>query len=314
MNNKKIIVALVSILISIGALTTNCYGWTELPGKLKQVSVGRDGEVWGVSELNKVYRLEGIRGRNWKRMPGALKQISVGNKRKIWGISPFNTVYMWHADQKKWIRKPGTLKQVSVGYDGTVWGVAPLNKVYRWEDGKWKRMPGALKQISVGKKGVIWGLSWNSLVYKWNPSANKWDRHIENGKHKKLKYISVGADGTVWGVSKPTLLAPKKKSFIADDAALGEKKKAGISAAYRLEGRKFVRKGYPTERGTKTSTGESIVESIKATGETRLTGLVRPEIEVVEKEGEYVYPIKSISVGRKGLVYIVTEKKDIYKY
>ena len=62
-------------------------------GKLKQVSVGTEGDIWGVQSNGSVYKWN---GETWDVQPGQLKQISVGKNNDIWGVSVLNTIYKWN--------------------------------------------------------------------------------------------------------------------------------------------------------------------------------------------------------------------------
>ena len=98
--------------------------WQRVKGSLKQVSIGSDGVVWGVSSDRKVW--ERRRGR-WIEKRGRLKQVDVGNAGEIWGIGRDDRIYRW--DGRRWTQKPGRLAQISVGSDGTVWGTASNGEI-----------------------------------------------------------------------------------------------------------------------------------------------------------------------------------------
>ena len=59
------------------------FKWKNIPGKLKYVSVGSDGTVWGVNAANNIYRRTGS---TWTNVPGNLKQISAGASNQVWGV------------------------------------------------------------------------------------------------------------------------------------------------------------------------------------------------------------------------------------
>jgi hypothetical protein len=57
--------------------------------------------VWGVNAENQVFRLREPAFR-FEQMPGSLKQVSVGTDSEVWGVDPYGTalrfreiVYAW---------------------------------------------------------------------------------------------------------------------------------------------------------------------------------------------------------------------------
>ncbi|HBE81562.1 MAG TPA: hemopexin repeat-containing protein [Pyrinomonadaceae bacterium] len=91
------------------------------------------------------------------QVPGKLKQISVGNAENVWGVNAGGEIYRWNGTT--WIKVPGVLKQVSVGSDGSVWGVNPGDEIFRWTGSSWEKIPGGLNNISVADSGLVWGVN-----------------------------------------------------------------------------------------------------------------------------------------------------------
>ena len=163
--------------------------WEEIPGRLKWVSVGVDGAVWGVNVNDDIWRRD---GNTWTQIPGKLKQISVGSSSHIWGVNANDDI--WRRDGNTWTHIPGKLKNVSVGSDGMVWGVNANDDIWRRDGNTWIQIAGKLKQISVGHTGYVWGVNANDDI--WCRDGDTWIQ-IPG----KLKQVSVSAEGLVWGVN-----------------------------------------------------------------------------------------------------------------
>ena len=70
------------------------------------------------------------RGRtNWVRMIGRLKHISVGASGDIWGVNSRNSIF--RHDNDTWELIDGSLRQISVGANGDVWGVNSSDAIWR---------------------------------------------------------------------------------------------------------------------------------------------------------------------------------------
>ena len=50
--------------------------WTQVPGKLRQISVGPDGSVWGVNGIDEIFRWT---GQSWQKIPGRLIHVDIGS-------------------------------------------------------------------------------------------------------------------------------------------------------------------------------------------------------------------------------------------
>jgi N-acetylmuramoyl-L-alanine amidase len=163
--------------------------WIQVDGTLKQVSIGNDGDVWGVTVNDDIYRRT---GNTWIQISGKLKQISVGNANNVWGVNDSNAIYRWTGSG--WIQVAGKLKYVSVGNDGDVWGINLQADIYRRTGTTWTQIPGKLTQISVGNAHNVWGVNGSNAIYRWTGSG--WSQ-VDGA----LKCVSVGNDGDVWGIN-----------------------------------------------------------------------------------------------------------------
>jgi len=70
--------------------------WVIIPGALANIAVAQGDEeaLWGVSANGEVYQ-RNIQAGTWEQIPGSLKQISVGGSRYIWGIDSGGQIYKW---------------------------------------------------------------------------------------------------------------------------------------------------------------------------------------------------------------------------
>lgn len=159
--------------------------WTLIPGQLKHLSVGSDGDVWGVNNEDFIFRWN---GNGWNNINGRLKQIAVGNAQNIWGVNAQDEVFRW--DGNDWVVVPGNLKSVSVGSDGTVWGVNSEDFIFRWNGNSWDGIDGRLMQLSVGNAQGILGVNSENQVFQWNGEG--WNL-VSDG----FKQVSFAADGTL---------------------------------------------------------------------------------------------------------------------
>ena len=163
-----------------------------IAGGLKQVSVGADGQAWGIGYGDvgggngPIYKYA---NGYWNRMPGGLSQISVGDANNIWGVQPSGHIYRWNGTG--WTLVGGSLSQIAVGYGGETWGVNANDDIFRWNGSTWIHIGGKLNQISVGTAGRIWGTNRSNQAFRW--TASGW-QHVPGN----IDWVEVGEDGTVW--------------------------------------------------------------------------------------------------------------------
>ncbi|MFH1831260.1 MAG: tectonin domain-containing protein, partial [bacterium] len=151
---------------------------------------------------------------NWIKVPGSLSDISVNKDGVVWGVNSNNDIFFWNAFVKtqadvtgnKWIQVPGKLSQITVGSvngQPLVWGVNKDGYSFYRKDASlssligtdWTQVDGArsYKYVSADNfKGVLWAIDFNDHVFvktgvdlnnagtNWNPVAGG------------LRQISVG--------------------------------------------------------------------------------------------------------------------------
>lgn len=161
-----------------------------IQGGLKQLSVGSDGNVWGVNEIDNIFHFE---NNQWHQIPGKLKQISVGNHAHIWGVNANNDIFQWQG-QQGWAHISGKLASISVGADGTVWGLDEVGNILSYENAQWNTIDGNLTQITVANADEIWGINANNDIFYLQ--ANRTWQSVPG----KLTYISNASDNNIWGI------------------------------------------------------------------------------------------------------------------
>ncbi len=110
--------------------------------------------VWGVNAQQSIFRLRVDRTRaTWEQIPGTLKQISVG-AAGVWGVNAKNQIFKFQSGSStggSWAPQPGSLASVAVG-DNDVWGVNATGQIFRLsnvQNAKWEAVSGSLSQISI---------------------------------------------------------------------------------------------------------------------------------------------------------------------
>ena len=79
--------------------------------------------VWGVDEQNQVFRWN-LQQEIFEQMPGAMKQVSVGNDGEVWGIDPADDVFRWTGSEWQRIGQQ-KLSQFSVRNGQEAWSGVP---------------------------------------------------------------------------------------------------------------------------------------------------------------------------------------------
>eukprot|EP00122_Pirum_gemmata_P012455 Pgem_evm1s11577 len=147
------------------------YGqFQEVPGnyRLKQVDVGCDGEVWGVTSSGTVWKFNHTNNK-FEVQKGLLKQISVGRKGDVWGVNNRDQVFYWDEKINDWQYVQGYfLNQIEVGCDGSVIGVNSGQQIFRWIDNKFVwYADGLLSWVSQNKfNQEVWGVNSNQAIFK----------------------------------------------------------------------------------------------------------------------------------------------------
>jgi hypothetical protein len=174
-----------------------------MPGTLKQVSVGIDGEVWGVGPNDDPFRWTGSQ---WQPIQGKLQQLSVRNAKEAWGVNAANDLFQWNGSA--WEQTGFKTRFVSAGVDGTVWGLSLPPSVIQTIDTWFKSqtlIPQAaldrpFNQISVTDLNRVWAIDDNGGPFRggdgiqWTPI------------YMPLIDVAEAANGELWRVAKNGLL------------------------------------------------------------------------------------------------------------
>lgn len=63
--------------------------WVKVTGKLRQLDVSPSDVVWGVNRLHRIYLRNEF---GWKNLDGFLKHVSVGDAG-VWGVTRYDHIY-----------------------------------------------------------------------------------------------------------------------------------------------------------------------------------------------------------------------------
>ena len=190
-------------------LDTRTTKWTNVPGKLSQLSTGKE-EVYGVNAGDNIYAhskypdgKNALNRRGWRRIPGGLKNVSATNNKWIFGANRGDNIYQCKKPcEGAWQRISGGLKQVSGGQN-YLYGVNRGDYIYRRRldsrgalGSSWYNIPGRLKWVNASNKNYVYGANSNDNIYVCKkPCSGGW-RQISGG----LKNIAADADN-VYGTN-----------------------------------------------------------------------------------------------------------------
>ncbi len=192
-----------SILNDTWSLTDgNGNAFQQVPGALKQLSVGANGTLWGINSSGEIYMFNS-QSQSFTSVGGTLAQIAVDANGSFWGLNPGGSVYHWNPSAQDYDIVPGNLAQLAVGADGDVWGLNSGGLIYHFNNAtnSLDNVPGVLSSIAVGFSGAVWGVNASGLVYRYNPGTQNFQEVSGS-----LTQIAVGADGDVWGLDNGNVL------------------------------------------------------------------------------------------------------------
>ncbi len=79
-----------------------------VPGSLKQISVGGAGDVWGLNYLQNIYHYN-AQTSSWTQVSGQLSQIAVGNSGAVYGLNAAGSIYWYNPGTGYFQYVPGTI-------------------------------------------------------------------------------------------------------------------------------------------------------------------------------------------------------------
>ena len=172
-------------------------GWTQAPGALTQIEIGRVQHIWGVNSSGYAYQWSNSKWNKRSSTP-KLKQVSVGHDGVVGAVDQAGNVFYWEGSA--WKQLPGVLTHISVGDINNVWGVNSAGAVYRFDkvNVKWvkKSSSPAIKYVSIGRDGTVVAVKSNGAAVQW--TGSKWGTA---GNSPSLRSVSVADSGNIWGVN-----------------------------------------------------------------------------------------------------------------
>jgi len=147
----------VDINNNIYKCKTPCDGtWTQVDDRAKHVSAGAT-EVWNVGPQGGVWKRPVDGSGTWKNVPGLLlKQVSVGTNGQVWGVTDKGEVFTF--TNNKWYPVKGSLSQIDVGTDsiwGVQANGDVYTKTNKDIYPNWVQIPGKLKYVSSDNENVV---------------------------------------------------------------------------------------------------------------------------------------------------------------
>merc|ERR1711974_413387 len=84
----------------------------------------------GVNKANQIFaRIGGINGQ-WKYIPGRLRQITVGSKGRVFGIDRWSRIWTRLGVKGKWTMIPGRLNWIATNMHNQVTGTNRYGSIY----------------------------------------------------------------------------------------------------------------------------------------------------------------------------------------
>ncbi|HEX3683282.1 MAG TPA: tectonin domain-containing protein [Bryobacteraceae bacterium] len=180
--------------------------FVQTPGTLGQISVGMDGDAWGVNGSSVFHFNRNTQ--SWDSVAAELTQIAVGFDGAVWGINSTQQIYRYNPGSGAFESVPGSLASIYVGADGDAWGINVGGDTFHFNrrTQNWEEVPGAFwnsdipSSISVGSGANVWAVDGNYTTYRYDVRTNRWDP--VSGSYIS---ISASADGGAWGVDMPNV-------------------------------------------------------------------------------------------------------------
>lgn len=163
-------------------------GWDTMPGAAIAVAVSDSSFVYALNSSNYVYQWNGS---GWTQFPGKMAQISVGQDGDLWGLS-YSTNYgcgkmveRYDPSTKSWVAQNFGLTQISVRTQSEVYGVCqptPNSNIYKWTSSTgWHLVGGWLSQVEARASAAVgitssanysddyvWGIGSGGVLYHMN--------------------------------------------------------------------------------------------------------------------------------------------------
>lgn len=145
-------------------------GFIKIGEGARWASIGSDGEIWMVTQLNKIYRLS---NRGWIQVAGDADMISVGNLDNVYIKNSLNEILVYKPISlpfgikiDRWILLPSTnsinMLLISASANGKLIGVSLQNILYAWNGANWEPASTTLsnvKYISMSSSGAYFAVT-----------------------------------------------------------------------------------------------------------------------------------------------------------
>lgn len=178
--------------------------WYKAPGKATEIAANNK-MLWSVNDKSNVSWMSNLgHTGKWKTSPARLKHVSVGPTGLVWGTNADDKIYECKsgvASCSKGAAKNISSVQVAVG-SSFVWSLDSEGIISQKSTSKnnWTEVPAPsqMTQIAVGKSDRLFALSQNSTLYEL--SNSKWAK-VKDAP--KLRFIATMTDATseVYGIS-----------------------------------------------------------------------------------------------------------------
>lgn len=196
----------------IMASSSNQHIWKDLGGKnATSIAVGNDGRIYYTNKKGQAWTQD-PKTKAWKNI-GGLRHISVGSDGRIVGISNINdTIWTKASVDAKWGQISGRLVKITVGKDGRLYGVNRAGSMYTRISlkGSWKgigKLNGFCVSISAAENGMVYAINRAGQVYSRNGPGGKW---IRPKRRLSVPMVSAGNNNGFYLANKKGYVTGKK--------------------------------------------------------------------------------------------------------
>lgn len=189
----------------------NCwsFAWRQIPGKLQQIDSKSADLMVGVSPINEVFQYS--RSNGFVKLGNiSARWASIGSDGEIWMVSQLNKVYRWGKPKNKrnsdWILVGGNTRgasQISVGNRNNVFLLIGSNDVLHYTPinsfgitiDNWTPLPRTnsvdMMLVSASSNGKLFGNTLRNNLVAWNGTV--WES--VSSSLNNMKYISISPTG-----------------------------------------------------------------------------------------------------------------------
>ncbi|MES9875652.1 MAG: immunoglobulin-like domain-containing protein [Candidatus Sedimenticola sp. 1PA] len=121
------------------------------------IAVNDAGQVWALGGSNgqSIYQWDESSD-SWSQVPGRLTEISITEDGAAWGVNAGDRIYTHSYEGGNWSQINGRLSEIAVEPDGTVWGVNSSGRLYHREPGEnWQHDGAGYSDVTVDDNGAV---------------------------------------------------------------------------------------------------------------------------------------------------------------